>query len=62
VCQLATAWTWAIVGDFDGALREASVSLDQLRGQDEPLWTAAALVTLGSLETALGRHDDDCAT
>jgi predicted ATPase len=48
VSQLAMAWTAAIVGDMDGALREASVSLEQLRGQDEPLWTALALATLGS--------------
>jgi len=32
--------------------------LKELRGQDEPLWTAAALVTLGALETAAGRYDD----
>jgi ATP/maltotriose-dependent transcriptional regulator MalT len=58
VAQLASAWTSAIVGDFDGALREASVSLEELRSQEEPLWTAAALVTLGSVGTAVGRRDD----
>jgi hypothetical protein len=58
VAQLASAWTSAIVGDFDGALREASVSLAELRGQEEPLWTTVALVTLGAVETAVGRHDD----
>jgi predicted ATPase len=52
VSQLAMSWTAAIVGDMDGALREASVSLEQLRGQDEPLWTALALATLGSGEPA----------
>jgi hypothetical protein len=52
------SWTAGIVGDMDGALREASVILEQLRGQDEPLWTALALATLGSGETAVGRHDD----
>jgi predicted ATPase len=58
VSQLAIAWTSATVGDVGGALREATASLDQLRGQDEPLWTAAALVTVGSVETAAGRYDD----
>jgi hypothetical protein len=58
VSRLAMAWTSAITGDSDGALRWASVSLAKLRGQDEPLWTTLALVTVGSLETALGRHDD----
>jgi hypothetical protein len=32
LCQLAMAWI-SPVGDFDGALRAASVSLEQLRGQ-----------------------------
>jgi ATP/maltotriose-dependent transcriptional regulator MalT len=52
------AWTSAITGDFDGAIRWASVSLAEFRGQDEPLWTGVALVSLGSVETAVGRHDD----
>ena len=58
VSQLAIAWTSAIVGDLDGAQRETAASLEQLRGQDEPLWTAAALISLGSLETAAGRYGD----
>ncbi len=58
VSQLAMAWSTPVVGDLDGALREVSVSLRQLRGQDEPLWTAVALVSLGSVETAVGRYDD----
>jgi ATP/maltotriose-dependent transcriptional regulator MalT len=57
LCQLAMAWI-SPVGDFDGALQAASVSLEQLRGQDEPFWTALAVVTLGSVETAMGRYDD----
>ena len=57
--RLAIAWTSAIVGDVDSALREAAGSLEELRGQDEPLWTAAALITLGSLETAAGRSGKD---
>jgi hypothetical protein len=55
--QLAMAWTSPIVGDLDGALREASVSLEELRGQDEPLGTTSAGLTLGSVETTVGRHD-----
>jgi predicted ATPase len=58
VSELAMAWTSAITGDIDSALRETTASLTELRGQDEPLWTAAALVTLGALETAGGRYDD----
>jgi predicted ATPase len=58
VSQMALAWTSAIVYDLDGALREASVGLEQLRSQDEPLWTASAGLTLGSVETTVGRHDD----
>jgi tetratricopeptide (TPR) repeat protein len=56
--QLAMAWILPIAGDFDGALREAAVSLEELRGQDEPVFTAIAAFTTGSLEMALGRYDD----
>jgi predicted ATPase len=56
--RLAMAWIWPIGGDFDGAVREATASLEQLRGQDEPFWTALAVFTLGVLETAVGRYDD----
>jgi tetratricopeptide (TPR) repeat protein len=58
VSRLAMAWTVGIAGDFDLALREGAASLEELRGQDEPLWTALALITLGSTETAVGRFDD----
>jgi predicted ATPase/class 3 adenylate cyclase len=58
VSQLAMAWTAPIVGDLDGALRGALASLEQLRGQDEPFWTALALGTAGIVETTVGRHDD----
>jgi tetratricopeptide (TPR) repeat protein len=58
VSQLAIAWTSATSGDVDGALREAAVSLEQFRGQDEPLWTAATLISLGSVEAATGRYPD----
>jgi len=57
VCQLAMAWTSPITGDFDGALREVSASLEELRGQDEPFFTALAAYTAGGAEMALGRPD-----
>src|SRR5262249_7627716 len=58
VSQLAMAWTLPITGDLDGALREVAASLEELRGQDEPVFAAIAAFGAGSLETALGRHDD----
>jgi predicted ATPase len=58
VAQLATAWTSPIAGDLDRALREAAVSLEELRGQDEPVFIGMAAFTVGSLEMALGRYDD----
>jgi predicted ATPase len=59
VSQLAMAWTTPVVGDpDDDALRGALAALEQLRGQDEPYWTALALGTAGLVETTVGRHDD----
>jgi tetratricopeptide (TPR) repeat protein len=57
VSRLVMAWTASLAGDFDGALREASASLEELLGQDEPFWTAVAVLTVGSVETAVGHHD-----
>jgi predicted ATPase len=56
--RLVMAWTSNMVGNFDRASREASASLEEFRGQDELLGTASAALTLGSLETILGRYDD----
>jgi tetratricopeptide (TPR) repeat protein len=58
VSQLAMAWTLPVAGDFAGALREATVALEELYSQDEPVYTAIAAFTAGSLETALGRYDE----
>jgi tetratricopeptide (TPR) repeat protein len=58
VSQLVMAWTSGIVGDFAGALQGALVSLEQLRGQDEPFWTALAAYTAGLAEMTVGRYDD----
>src|SRR5215471_76761 len=43
VAQLAMAWILPLDGDFGGALREAAVALKELRGQDEPVFTAMAV-------------------
>jgi tetratricopeptide (TPR) repeat protein len=51
------AWSLPIAGDLDGALQEVTASLEELQGQDEPVFTAIAAFGAGSLETALGRHD-----
>jgi predicted ATPase len=56
--RLAMAWTLPITGDYDGALREAAASLEELRGQNEPLFMAMAVFTVGSVEMVLGRYDD----
>ncbi len=56
--RLVMAWTSNMMGDFERASREASASLEEFRGQDELLGTASAALTLGSLETTLGRYDD----
>jgi predicted ATPase len=56
--HLAMAWSLPVTGDFDRALREASVSLEQFHAQDEPFWTALTAFTVGSLETSAGRYDD----
>ncbi len=52
------AWTSPIAGDLDGALREASQSLTELRSQDEPFWAGLAAFTAGFLETTARRYDD----
>ncbi len=54
---LAMAWTLPISGDFDGALRQVTASLEEFRGQDEPVFTAMAAFTAGSVHTALGHYD-----
>jgi predicted ATPase len=56
--RVAMAITSAIGGDVEGAFGEAAAGLSELRGQDEPFWTVMALVSLGSIEIALGRYED----
>jgi predicted ATPase len=55
---LAMAWTLPISGDFDGARRGVVASLEEFRSQDEPVFTAMAAFTVGSMDTAVGRYDD----
>ena len=57
ICQLAMAWTSPITGDLDGAQREVLASLEELRGQDEPFFTALAAYTAALRETVMGRPD-----
>jgi predicted ATPase len=57
VSQLAMAWCAPLTGDFDGASRAAAKSLEQLRGLDEPFWTALAVGSLGTVEKILARYD-----
>jgi predicted ATPase/class 3 adenylate cyclase len=56
--HLAMAWASPIGGDFEGALREVSASLEQLGRQEEPFWTALAAYTAAVLETTLGHPDE----
>ena len=56
VSQIANAWASLIVDDVDGALQRLSLSLNELRGQDEPFWTALTVGSLGLLEIAAGRY------
>jgi hypothetical protein len=59
VSQLVMAVTsGGIAGEYERTVREASLSLRQLRDGDEPLWTAMAALTLGGLETVAAKHDD----
>src|SRR6516225_5834913 len=58
VSQLAMAWSSPIAGDFDGALQAAAESLEELRGLDEPFWTASAVLSVGSAKAAVGRDED----
>jgi predicted ATPase len=56
--QLTMAGIAAILGDFDEALRAALVSVERLRAQNEPFWTAVAVLQAGFLEITVGRYDD----
>jgi tetratricopeptide (TPR) repeat protein len=58
VSELTIAGISAAVGDFEGALREALASLEELHRQDEAFWTAVAASTAGVEEMVEGRYDD----
>ena len=57
VCRLAMAWTLPIFGDLDGALREATESLEELRGYAEPVFSGIAAFTAGALAIGSGRYE-----
>jgi predicted ATPase len=58
VSRLAMSFASMSVSDHDSALRQASVALTELRRQDEPYWTAVAVLTVGYIERDAGRYDD----
>src|SRR5262249_37087966 len=58
VSQLSIAGALRIASDLEGALQGALDSVEHLQTQDEPYWTAVALLSAGYLETTLGRQDD----
>jgi hypothetical protein len=60
-CQLVVAWTSPIICDFDGALRQASASLEEFRGEDERFATALAAFTTSSLEKTVVCYDTQIA-
>ncbi|WP_179266282.1 ATP-binding protein [Asanoa hainanensis] len=55
---LSMAWTSTMMGDIEGALREALAALAEFEPQNEPLGTASSALTAGSLETSTGRQDE----
>jgi len=58
VSWLALGWASMITGDSDGAIRQDLAALGELRGQDEPFWTASAVLSVGSFKAAIGRDED----
>jgi len=58
VSRLALGWASMITGDSDGAIRQDSAALEELRRQDEPYWTASAVLSVGSFKAAIGRDED----
>jgi len=57
VTTLLMSWVWVLVRDFDGARRGLTTAVERLRPLDEPMWTALALVSAGTVESALGHLD-----
>jgi hypothetical protein len=58
VSHLVLAWTAALATDIERAKRELTLSVEELRAQEEPLWLAIALLTLGATDAYLGRYDE----
>ena len=57
-CQLAMGVTWPVLRRLRRSAPGGGVALEELRGEDVPVFTAIAAFTSGSLETVLGRYDD----
>jgi len=55
--RLLMTWVQVLMRDFDAADPSLTGALERLRTLDEPLWTSLAVITVGSVESALGRHD-----
>jgi len=58
ISRLALGWASMIAGDPDGAIRQDSAALEELRRQDEPYWTASAVLSVGSFKAAGGLDED----
>jgi ATP/maltotriose-dependent transcriptional regulator MalT len=58
IAQLAIAWASPITGDFNSAMLAATIALEELHSQGEPLWTALAAGSLAWHEASAGRRDD----
>jgi predicted ATPase len=56
--RMAMGWAAMTAGDHEGAIGQVSAALEELRGQDEPYWTASAVLSVGSFEVATGRDED----
>ena len=57
-CQLAMGVTWPVLRRLRRSAPGGGVALEELRGEDVPVFTAIAAFTVGWLETVLGRYDD----
>src|SRR4029077_12065096 len=58
VARLAMAWDLRVAAVYGGARGRAAPSRGEPQDQNEPVFTAMAALTVGSLETTLGRYDD----
>lgn len=57
VSRLLISMILPITSDYDGALREATAALQELRGHDEPVFTALAAFCAAATQMSMGRYD-----